>query len=712
MKLQYRERIRFLLAAFIIIFLGLMFLWKYPPVGDISKALPNDNAIKILDDYNRFNSSKKLFVLVKGFDEISLKKADKISKQLLSLSQVENVYFDTNIDSGTRAYFSQNWYYLSDFNNSVKSFDQVKQRLVNLSNQMMTGDVYTPLNTDDPMGLFSQPMFVQNAHQDGRLIVPDKGYCIIASIRPSVGDMEKSTILYNEVKSTLSQYGSDIVVYSPNFYSVENSAYISNDIHKITIITIIILILVYFFLLRTKVMLLFSMTTLILSAIVSILVLRIFFDSVSIMVIAFGASIATIAEDYLFMLFLNDDYKYKRFNKQVFYGLVATLFGLLVLSFISFPLISQLAIFAFVSLSISYMIFAFIFPRLEFYNKENEEKSFLNKLHRYTYIPPILITIISLVLISFSVPRLHFDSNFRNLDYQNIKLLEAEKMFERSLGESRMPILIYGKTIDDVMEQSSKIHKLLPTSYSVANIFSSTKDAQNRYNMLKNYDFELLNKNIEKASTEVGFRADTFANSYKNIQNIVPYNPDYKVLNKLGFEIIKTDNGYMTLGYIMPSDKKYLNGFSSVSVIDAKYLLSYSANKALSSFKLFFIIGFVGLVALIVFVVRKRFLYALNFLFFPTALVLTMFAIVGSFNLMHIFALFLMMIYGINYGIYLANDKIGNSMRAVIYSCMTTFAGFGILSFSSVPAVYSMGYVSIVAIFAILILFFQKKERG
>lgn len=712
MKLQYRERIRFLLAAFIIIFLGLIFLWKYPPIGDISKALPNDNAIKILDDYNRFNSSKKLFVLVKGFDEISLKKADKISKQLLSLSQVENVYFDTNIDNDTRAYFSKNWYYLSDFNNSVKSFDQVKQRLVNLSNQMMTGDVYTPLNTDDPMGLFSQPMFVQNAHQDGRLIVPDKGYCIIASIRPSVGDMEKSTILYNEVKSTLGQYGSDIVVYSPNFYSVENSAYISNDIHKITIVTIIILILVYFFLLRTKVMLLFSMTTLILSALVSILVLRIFFDSVSIMVIAFGASIATIAEDYLFMLFLNDDYKYKRFNKQVFYGLVATLFGLLVLSFISFPLISQLAIFAFVSLSISYIIFAFIFPRLEFYNKENEEKSFLNKLHRYTYIPPILITIISLVLILFSIPRLHFDSNFRNLDYQNIKLLEAEKMFEQSLGESRMPILIYGKTIDDVMEQSNKIHKLLPTSYSVANIFSSTKDAQNRYNILKNYDFELLNKNIEKASTEVGFRTDTFANSYKNIQNIAPYHPDYKVLNKLGFEIIKTDNGYMTLGYIMPSDKKYLNGFSSVSVIDAKYLLSYSANKALSSFKLFFIIGFVGLVALIVFVVRKRFLYALNFLFFPTALVLTMFAIVGSFNLMHIFALFLMMIYGINYGIYLANDKIGNSMRAVIYSCMTTFAGFGILSFSGVPAVYSMGYVSIVAIFAILILFFQKKERG
>ena len=98
--------------------------WRY-----ISKALPNDNAIKILDDYNRFNSSKKLFVLVKGFDEASLDKADEISKKLSSLSQVESVYFDMDIDSRTKAYFSKNWYYLSSFDNSEKTFKQIKQRL-------------------------------------------------------------------------------------------------------------------------------------------------------------------------------------------------------------------------------------------------------------------------------------------------------------------------------------------------------------------------------------------------------------------------------------------------------------------------------------------------------------------------------------------------------------------------------------------------------
>ena len=360
----------------------------------------------------------------------------------------------------------------------------------------MSGDIYTPINTDDPLGLFSQPTFMQSANQDGKLIVPDKGYCIIASIYPSVGNLEKSTILYNEVNSALNKYGDDIIVYSPNFYSVENSAYISNDIHKIAIITIIILVSVYFFLLRTKVMLFFSMTTLFVSALVAVLALKIFFEDVSILVIAFGASIATIAEDYLFMLFLNDDYRKKRFNKQVFWGFTATLLGLLILSFIKFPLISQLAIFAIISLSISYMIFAFIFPRLEFYSKENKE---ISSFERYAYIKPIYITLISIILILLSIPRLHFDSNFRNLDYQNRPLLEAEKIFEHSLGENRIPILIYGKTVDNLLQQSNKIYKLLPTSYSAANVFLNTEDAKKRYDILKKYDFVQLRNNIKKS---------------------------------------------------------------------------------------------------------------------------------------------------------------------------------------------------------------------
>jgi predicted exporter len=75
---------------------------------------------------------------------------------------------------------------------------------------------------------------------------------------------------------------------------------------------------------------------------------------------------------------------------------------------------------------------------------------------------------------------------------------------------------------------------------------------------------------------------------------------------------------------------------------------------------------------------------------------------------MHLFALFLMMVYGIDYGIFLSSNDVSNSMRAVVYSCLTTFAGFGVLILSDVPAVHSIGEVTIVGIFAIMILFFQR----
>ncbi|MDP1783958.1 MAG: hypothetical protein Q8K81_00860, partial [Sulfuricurvum sp.] len=62
MKLKHFERIRFLLIALALIGGGFYLFLKYPPSGDISKALPEDNATEILSLYNQFDSSKKLLV--------------------------------------------------------------------------------------------------------------------------------------------------------------------------------------------------------------------------------------------------------------------------------------------------------------------------------------------------------------------------------------------------------------------------------------------------------------------------------------------------------------------------------------------------------------------------------------------------------------------------------------------------------------------------
>jgi len=711
--LKHFERLRFLIIALLFVTIGVALFIKFPLQGDISKALPEDKSTGVLSLYNQFDSSKKLLVLVEGFTPQSLEKANRIKEALSPLHEVESVYFGaSDIDPMVREYLSANWYYLSNFNAMRLSKDEVKNKLGSLASKMLSGGAYTQLDTTDPLGLFENPSFMQGAQKDGMMIVPNRGYCVIASVRPSVGNMEGSRALYNEVKAALAPYHEGIVVFSPNFYSVENSVHIQNDVEKITVLTIVMLIGVYFFLLRNKVMLVFSLLTLFLSGLMAIFVVKLIFTDVSILVVAFGAGIATIAEDYLFMLFLNDNYRKKQFNWAVFWGFSATEIGLISLSFINFPLIAQLALFAFASLAIAYVIFAFIFPRLEFYPDESAKKRdlFFDKLATLRRIPPIIFTIVAFLLLLVSIPRLTFDSNFRHLDYQNIPLLKAEKLFEETLGEDKMPIIIQAKSVEELLQNAEILRQRAPESYSIANIALSHSKSLQRSYQIEKYDFTSLRQDLEETSSEAGFRKGMFTNSYISLQKLPPYTLNIKALRNLGCEIIQTNTGVMSLAYIKMDDLRTLSSFDFLIPIDPKSLLSSSASNALKEFKTIFIMGFAFLVTIIIAVTRKRALEALNFLFFPMSVILAMFAISGSYNLMHLFALFLMMVYGIDYGIYLARGELSNSMKAVIYSCLTTFAGFGVLILSDVPAVHSIGEVTIVGIIAIMMLFFQKGE--
>jgi predicted exporter len=711
LKLKHFERIRFLLIALALIGGGFYLFLKYPPSGDISKALPDDNATQILSLYNQFDSSKKLLVLIHGFEPESLNKAYAIKEKLSTLSEVESVYFDaSDIDPRARKYLGESWYYLSDFNSTVLDRDAVKKRLEALAASMQVSGAYTALDTTDPLGLFTKPSFMPGVQRDGMTIVPGRGYCVMASIRPSVSDMEGSRRLYNEVKAVLAPYKNEIVVFSPNFYSVENSAYIKSDVEKITALTILILIGVYFFLLRNKVMLFFSLVTLFLSGLMAILLVKVIFADVSILVVAFGAGIATIAEDYLFMLFLNNDYKKHRFNWPVFWGFVTTEIGLASLIFIDFPLISQLAAFAFFSLAISYSIFVFIFPRLQFFREESKAQSetIFDTLLQWRKIPPLSFTLLSIVLIAASFSFLSFDSNFRHLDYQNRPLLEAEKLFEETLGSDRIPVIIQGERMESLLLHAETLNSRAPSSFSIANVALSHAKSTERARVIHEYDFAALRRHLESTAKDAGFRSGIFAEAYKPLESLSAYAYDAEALRLLGGEIVKSEKGYMSLAYVKKDELANIEQLPFLIPIDGKELLSHSASNALEEFTGFLGIGFLCLLIIIVAVTRSRALYALNFLFFPMSVILALFALTGSYNLMHLFALFLIMVYGIDYGIYLSRGELSNTIRAVIYSCVTTFAGFGVLILSDVPAVHSIGEVTIAGLAAIVALFFQR----
>ncbi len=707
MKSKHTNRAFFLLFSSLLIALISYSLWLYPPDSDISKALPQDKTTQALDDYNLFEGSKKLFVLIPGINEASLKKANEIKKRLLQASQVSSIYFNnSDISQKAMDYIASNWYYLADFKATPLTQEDVQKRVETIAEELTTNALYSSINTADPMALFNMDGLGISAGENENLTLGDKGYLLVASIKPNIGDIKNSTLLKSEVDSVLEDYP-DAIVFCPNFYSVENSAYIKQDVQRITLISIIIIVFVYFILMRNITMLVFSITTLILSALLAVSATQFIFKDVSILVFAFGVGIASIAEDYLFMLFLNDDYRKKRFNYEVFWGFITTEAGLLLLSIINFPLISQLSIFAAISLSISYVIFVFIFPRLEFYKQKRGKNIQIGGI-----IPPIVITVISLGIIAITSVNLNFDTNFRHLDYQNQKLLKSEDIFKNVSLNSKTPILIYAKSIDGLIEKANEIKKILPNSYTVSTIAKSQEEIQARKKTFDNYDFKHLRTYLERSAPQAGFRKGLFDESYKEIDNLQPYNLDKEALKSLGIEIIKDNTGYISLGYIDSKDDAKISTIENIKIVDASSILKESALKSLESMRNILFITIALITLLIVLVTKKRSIYAINFILFPLAIILLFLSLKGSFNIMHIFAIFFIAIYGVDYGIYLSKQNISESIKAVFFSCITTFAGFGILSFSDVSALSSIGEVTLIGIISIAFLVLQKRKKG
>ncbi|MEE8588809.1 MAG: hypothetical protein V3S80_05620 [Sulfurimonadaceae bacterium] len=93
----------------------------------------------------------------------------------------------------------------------------------------------------------------------------------------------------------------------------------------------------------------------------------------------------------------------------------------------------------------------------------------------------------------------------------------------------------------------------------------------------------------------------------------------------------------------------------------------------------------------------------MNYVLFPLVVIAMTLAIIGSFSVMHLFALIIVMVAGIDYGIYMS-DVQEETDEAIYYAMLTTFAGFGIFVFSHIGALHHIGLVIALGIASTFIL--------
>jgi hypothetical protein len=285
------------------------------------------------------------------------------------------------------------------------------------------------------------------------------------------------------------------------------------------------------------------------------------------------------------------------------------------------------------------------------------------------------------------------------LDYKNEPLAKLSKMFNKSFAQSSYNnIIIKATSKEKLLQKYENLLEKYPQLIGIGNFVFSQKKCSQKLKKLYDYDFETLKKMLNDEAKKVGF-SHGFKNAYVGIKDVAC---SYDVPKESGFGIVEDNGWYFTVAF-MPKDVT-VRGEEGVFVFDVAKMLQKDMQKSKNIMMKFALIAFLFVIFVLLLNNKKDIFYPLAFILFPFGVVLFFITMFGKINLMHIFALIILVAISIDYGIYMQGDDIDEAKEAIKYALLSTLAGFGVLIFSNVVALNSMGFVIFIGILTIFLL--------
>lgn len=675
--------LNFIIFAVLLLFFSLSSTQKNISTNILS-ILPDGDNKELLKKFENIHNTKLLFIGYKSLDKNSLEKLKQIEKKLLENQHIKKLAKNKLIEE-----YEKKHYYLTNTIDTKKleKLDTHKE-LQTLYQQIVAAPFNFQIDTKDPLNIFQKNSAVKSLY----FKIKEYGYITILQLDNSIDTMQEYQELYDFTKK-IQLEDSNIELFSSLFYYVESQNKIKRDTNTIIFIAVFILVILYLLILKNLKLLLNTLVTLGSSILFALIVTVGIFGELSIFSVIFGISISTIAIDYMFHNYMHGFYENKKtLNKDVFYGMFTTVGAFFILSFCEFKLIEQLSFFAVISLFFSYLQFSFIYPYLGFIPPKN-----ILKYPKIFFVKPSYITLLSLVFIVFSLFTFKFDLDIKNLDVQNKKLQQLDEFFTTQInGDKKIAVLIFGNTLKELIENGHTLVNKYPNSFTNLTKIPLEKDLQ----ILEQYDFDKINQELNSIAPQVGFRAKMFQDSYKQEKTLPQYN--FEQLKEFGIAQYKTQY----ISYVIVSKKNYneilqepfVKSLSVKELFQADLKNTFESLKLLAGFTILFILFMLYLS------VKRNFFKALNYILFPLGII-GILAYFIEFNILHIFMMIVIVSISIDYGIYMNNTTVDTqTQKAVVYSLLSTFAGFGVLIFSSLNALFSIGIVATVGIVAIMIL--------
>lgn len=684
--------------------LSIFFLFGFNK--DISTSLqtilPNSENKELLNEFLKFKANKKIYIAVKGFDKKALNKLNKIENRLDKLTNIKKDTFRAN--KNLKGFKEEYYLYFQNIDKKKLENLDVRMQINKIYEELISSFLVSSFNKKDPLEIFENTPKNINI-KNGKLFIKDYGYLTIYTIDKDIFSINEYKKIYKNIKFIENEY-TDIKTFSSIYYFVENSKYIKDDATKIALIATIFLLCLYILILKNLHLLINTILTLLSSALFASISLILIYKQISVFVLVFGLSISTIAIDYMFHNYFHQNYnKKKGFNKEVFLGFVTTFLVFFILSFTNFKLITQISYFSMVSLISSYVIFSFIFPKVGFKFKETKFLNLKKPIIEYRY-----FFVFSIIAIGYFITTLSFNFDIKSLDYDNQKLKQTEIFFKNSLNKNNTSVvLIKANSINELVYFNEKIKEIDSTSLSPLDNLISKEIFLKKSQYLNSLDLRSIKDKLNTEASNIGFKQNYFKDAYKLKRKVPKY--ELSKLQSFGIDIEKFKDSYISYVSISGDKKNEIENKNYIYPLSLRSLFQKNLKKDINKIIYLGTLSFITIIILLLFFTRKSFFYALNFILFPLSLILMVLS-TTSVNILHLFMVFIIIAISIDYAIYSTKSDCIASYKAILFSSLSSFAGFAVLIFSNTASLFSIGIVASFGIIGILILtLFQKAKN-
>lgn len=713
---------------------------------EVLELFPESADREIIDVYHEFANSRYVLVASKGFSQDSRHNLDMFLERIRALPNVATTFTHTQAPQALRDFIAKHYIAFAHPRQDSQEIarltpDQIAQRITQGVQALLQASRTTQdssanpslFNPHDPLALFYLP-----AQDSQELLAKDYGFLGVVELKSVESKALQSTI--TDFESIAKDFPT-IRYFSQNFMDSINLTLTLEEVGFLLTFSSIVFVILYFVIIRIPMLTLNTIATLVFANIVAMFVVANVYPKVTIMALTFGMGISNIAIDYMmhhnfFGLYAS---KHKRFNRPVFYGYMTTIVGFATCLFIPFPLLAQLSLYAIISLSVSYGMFAFVYPHIGF-----RTPRFFPILAKWRTLKVSKVWFFALCVASmgFVATHLHFDFDLSKLGYYNKELVAEREFFANAYEHDKSQILLSHHdtqgliTLANTLQQaldSQKHTSLIPLSLipDVARLESHKQFLQSpamEHNIailkrtlpqLKAALLAQINPRDDDTKEAISELFATMAGAYESsiLQDVAYLAPH--TLNDIGFRVVE-HNG--ALYYLVSIDTKDLplvqqiaqetQNLGNIETRSLQSLLNHITDSVYVPMLIVLGIALCAMLLTLAFSARKMFWECAVFVLFPLSSALFVISTHSALDILHLFALLILVVVSVDYGIYAAKEGLNlRTTHAIFFSAITTGVSFGILMLGNTKAIVSFGEVMFVGMTCILVLLFLLRIR-